>query len=287
MSDKLGFTFYPKDWWTSETFFDLSPSQRYIYLECLFLMYSNDGLLKTQKTQFENRIRISVSVEDWEIVTGLFIFEDGFFTHPSVNKRLRKAISNRENGKKGGRPPKEQETQITQKNNPKKPTLERERERERETKLKEDKNNIKSFHQQQPKLFIDDDGKPYDKFEPNGKTYVPVEKDVKFSSMDQVARILIASDWLNVYAKNAMIPMHEDAKEWIAKFQDFCITTGKEHLVLEEFKSHCFYWTKKQIENGIRLTEQPRTNGKPKVEDAITRANRMAAERKEKLNNER
>jgi hypothetical protein len=127
--DKLGFTFYPKDWWTSETFFDLTPIQRYFYLESLFVMYLNEGKMKTQKTQLENRLRTQISNEDWESIISNFSIEDGFYTHPSVNKRLRKTLANRENGVKGGRPPK---TQITQLENPKKPTLERERERERE-----------------------------------------------------------------------------------------------------------------------------------------------------------
>lgn len=125
MSDKLGFTFYPKDWWTSESYFELSPIQRYYYLECLFIMYSNDGLMKTQKTQFENRTRTQVKTEDWEIVVSKFIIEKDFYTHESVNKRLRKAVANRENGKKGGRPPKPKEPKIETQNNP---PLEREKE---------------------------------------------------------------------------------------------------------------------------------------------------------------
>lgn len=129
MSDKLGFTFYPKDWWTSESYFELSPIQRYYYLECLFIMYSNDGLMKTQKTQFENRTRTQVKTEDWEIVVSKFIIEKDFYTHESVNKRLRKAVANRENGKKGGRPPKPKEPKIETQNNP---PLEREKESKEE-----------------------------------------------------------------------------------------------------------------------------------------------------------
>lgn len=138
MSDKLGFTFYPKDWWTSESYFELSPIQRYYYLECLFIMYSNDGLMKTQKTQFENRTRTQVKTEDWEIVVSKFKKEGDSYTHESVNKRLRKTIANRENGKKGGRPPKPKKPNFeTQKN----PPLEREIESEKEIKL-ENKNNL-------------------------------------------------------------------------------------------------------------------------------------------------
>jgi hypothetical protein len=137
MDNKLGFTFYPKDWWTSDTYFELTPFQRYIYLECLFVMYVNDGFLKTQKTQLENRTRTQISDEDWIAVTERFIYDGNFYTHQSVNKRLRKTIANRENGQKGGRPPKTQKTQLE---NPKKPTLERERESEREREIKLEKN---------------------------------------------------------------------------------------------------------------------------------------------------
>lgn len=144
MSDKLGFTFYPKDWWTSDSYFELTAIQRYYYLECLFIMYSNDGIMKTQKTQFENRTRTQVLDDDWNCVVSRFELIEGNYTHISVNKRLRKAVANRENGKKGGRPKKEDEK-------PKKPNLETQNnpplESESETELeskkeKEDKNNI-------------------------------------------------------------------------------------------------------------------------------------------------
>lgn len=138
--ERLGFTFYPKDWWTSESYFELLPLQRYYYLECLFIMYSNDGYMKTQKTQFENRIRTQVLNEDWESVISKFVLENNLFTHISVNKRMRKALANKENGKKGGRPKKDSEK-------PKKPNSETqnnppsESEKEKESKLKEIKNN--------------------------------------------------------------------------------------------------------------------------------------------------
>lgn len=139
MSDKLGFTFYPKDWWTSESYFELTPIQRYYYLECLFIMYSNDGFMKTQKTQFENRIRTQVIQSDWDLVVDKFILDCGQFTHPSVNKRLRKAVANRENGKKGGRPPKPKKPNFETQNNP---PLESESESESEIKTEiENKSN--------------------------------------------------------------------------------------------------------------------------------------------------
>lgn len=113
--DKLGFTFYPQDWWTSDSFFEFNPFERYVYLECLFLMYRNDGYMKTQKTQFENRIKILVTDEIWEKITGKFIKDEKGYTSLTVNKRLRKAGISRVNGQKGGRPKKG--------NNPENPTL--------------------------------------------------------------------------------------------------------------------------------------------------------------------
>ena len=125
--DKLGFTFYPKDWATSDTFFELDANQRYIFLECMFLMYQNGGYIKTQKTQIENRLRIEIKPNDWEKITQRFTQDENGFTLVSVNKRLRKTLANRKNGAKGGRPKKPKKPNSeTQKN----PPLERERERE-------------------------------------------------------------------------------------------------------------------------------------------------------------
>jgi hypothetical protein len=112
---ELGFTFYPKDWWASDSFFDLTPIQRYYYLECLFLMYIENGSIKTQKTQIEKRLQTKISETDWQTITQKFETVNEKYTHVSVNKRLRKTLANRENGKKGGRPKKNPENPI---NNP-------------------------------------------------------------------------------------------------------------------------------------------------------------------------
>lgn len=141
MSDKLGFTFYPKDWWTSDTFFDLDAFERYIFLECMFIMYQNDGIMKTQKTQFENRNRIVVTDEQWKKVTDKFIISDGYFTLLSVNKRLRKAITNRENGSKGGRPKKEN----NEMEKPKKPKKETQKNPPLESEIENKLNNTNSI----------------------------------------------------------------------------------------------------------------------------------------------
>lgn len=135
MSERLGFTFYPKDWWSSDSYFELTAFQRYIYLECLFVMYSNDGYLKIHKPNFENRIRQNISDEDWKIVTSKFENTEFGLTHLSVNKRLRKTLANRENGKKGGRPREDGEKPKKPRKKPtQNPPSEREREREEEKK---------------------------------------------------------------------------------------------------------------------------------------------------------
>lgn len=137
MSEKLGFTFYPKDWWTSDSFHELEAKEKYVYLECLFLMYDNgDGYMNYTKSQLEKRFSVKLSEDEFNRITGRFIKDENGYTSLTVNKRMRKAIASRENGKNGGRPKKDdvEKTQKTQEKNLKKPALEREREREREKK---------------------------------------------------------------------------------------------------------------------------------------------------------
>lgn len=139
---QLGFTFYPKDWWTSDSFFLLQPFERYIYLECLFMMYSNNGWIANNKLIVERRLGATIKDEVWSKILGLFICENEQLTHKSVNSRLKKTIANRENGQKGGAPVGNQNarktTQTTQENNPKQPVLEKEIEREIEIENKID-----------------------------------------------------------------------------------------------------------------------------------------------------
>ncbi|MGJ1362928.1 hypothetical protein ACR79B_20550 [Sphingobacterium spiritivorum] len=132
MSDKLGFTFYPKDWWSSDSYFSLDAFERYVFLECLFLMYTNGGYLTQEKTQIENRIREQIKPNSWEKITQLFTMSNLGYSLPSVNKRLKKAVSNRLNGQKGGRPPSLEKPKKPNSETQKNPPLEREREEERE-----------------------------------------------------------------------------------------------------------------------------------------------------------
>lgn len=124
---KLGFTFYPKDWWTSDSFYALSPFERYIYLELLFMMYDNGGSIKNNKAIVERRLMTTIKDEVWIKITELMVEDGDQITNESVNKRLKKAITNRENGKKGGRPRKNNENDFfddLEDEKPKKPNLE-------------------------------------------------------------------------------------------------------------------------------------------------------------------
>jgi len=87
---KVGFTFYPKDWWTSDTFYAFDAFERYIYLELLFMMYANEGRVQNDKSGVERRLGIEIDVYVWIKITERLVIEDGFLTHPSVNKRLKK-----------------------------------------------------------------------------------------------------------------------------------------------------------------------------------------------------
>lgn len=111
MSDrKLGFTFYPKDWWTSKTFYKLNAKLRYVYLELLFDMYMTDqGWSSFDKNEIEGRLRIQISDEEWLCIVGKFDEKDGekgekLYTSSTVQSRMKKIKSARENGKNGGAP---------------------------------------------------------------------------------------------------------------------------------------------------------------------------------------
>jgi hypothetical protein len=136
--NKLGFTFYPKDWWTSNMFFELDAFERYIYLEMIFYMYQNDGYFNITKEQFERRLITQIKPNTWEKITQQLTQDELGYTHSSIKNRRTKADISRENGKKGGRPKKP-------KNLEKNPPLEREREREDKKKEKE-KENSKNSH---------------------------------------------------------------------------------------------------------------------------------------------
>ena len=138
---KLGYTWYPQNWWTSNAFFELEeyPLVRYAYREVLDLLYSKGGCATLTEKTIERRFRIGLSNKQFELLKSLFEIDGDIWCHKKVSSRISKAESSRNNGKKGGRP----KNPITQENNlrknPRNPPLEREREREREREIKEKK----------------------------------------------------------------------------------------------------------------------------------------------------
>ena len=117
MSKRLGFYWYPENWWTSDAFFDLEekPILKYLYLEILFLLYMNHGEFKITESTLYRRFRVKLSDSDFRLLEGLFIVEDGVWTSESVKKRMSRAETARENGKKGGRPKKQKTQKPTNK----------------------------------------------------------------------------------------------------------------------------------------------------------------------------
>jgi len=242
-NDKLGFTFYPKDWWTSETYFELDSFERYVYLECIFIMYSNDGFLKTQKLQMENRIRTQISDEAWQKITQKFILTDLGYTHKSVNKRLRKAVTNRVNGQKGGRPPKPKEPSLETQNNP---PLERERESEGEYK----ENRIEGEGEKEIKT---DDANPnlleFDlpKIPDEEKEKSCVKKENRNDGYAEILKSPESESWLETVAMQNRKQPDEILKK-VDDFVVFLLTVDKEHSSKRDFLEHFINWLKKNID---------------------------------------
>ncbi len=211
---KLGFTFYPKDWWTSDTFFILSPDERYIYLEMLFYMYQNDGYFNLEKEIFERRLITEIKPSSWKKITQLLTQTDLGYTHESVDRRRTKAEISRENGKKGGRPPKP--------GNPtKNPPLERENKREIENENK-DYLNLTTFVN--PDELTEDQKR---------ERMIALHDELKNSQiwLDDVSRI--------THTKNS------DTWNTIKIFLDELKAKDDFYKSIREVKKHCISWIRK------------------------------------------
>lgn len=195
MSDsKLGFTFYPKDWWTSDTFYALNPFERYIYLEILFMMYANDGCVADNKVNVERRLGTTIKDDVWVKITDLMVKDGDQLTHRSVNKRLRKTITNRENGKLGGRPKKEKtvdKEEISEEEKPKKPKIKTQNNPPSEREYKEKENiNKKEENIINPSTHQPDDLVLFQKFNDWLKQEAPRVLELKNKiSIDQFLKL--------------------------------------------------------------------------------------------------
>lgn len=130
--DQIGFTFYPRDWWTSDRFIELELGiERYVYLELLFMMYMDPRGVRNDREFISKKLRLEIPAGVWENATKSFNRVGDYLQSESVKKRRTRAEAARINGAKGGRPegsnqkPKNPEMQTQEKpnENPKKTHL--------------------------------------------------------------------------------------------------------------------------------------------------------------------
>ncbi len=262
MEGNLGFTFYPKDWWTSDTYFILSPFERYVYLELIFMMYSNGGFVLDNKGLVEGRLRTTIKDEIWSKIIDFLVKDGDKLTHSSVNSRLRKAIANRENGKKGGAPKGNSNAKNGEAKQPKQPKkttqnnppLEREIESEREIENKENT----------PTSYSDDDEENFEggNGEGNGSG-----KGIDLSSLGKQPieilkeKLAGAQSWFDqIGMKNKILP--EEVPRWFEKFCTHCLAQGEEEKTEKDFKQHFANWVSKMKSLGLGLeikSETPKT----------------------------
>lgn len=178
---QLGYTFYPKDWFTSNTRKRLKrfPLVRYAIREIIDLINIEGGPIEMNREYLIDDLDIELNDEEFDkLMQYIEVLNDGKWYLKTVKKRMTKAEAARENGKKGGRPKKTQKpTEKTQAQNPKNPPLERESKRESKREIKEKENNqlaidILKQHKQheldvlwiQNKKLIDDKNKLVESF---------------------------------------------------------------------------------------------------------------------------
>ncbi|WP_179022034.1 hypothetical protein [Winogradskyella forsetii] len=122
---QLGYTWYPQDWWTSQTFKRLKrfPMVRYALRELFDLMYKEGQPVEMNKYYLEDDFNIELSDKELEkLMSYIEVQPDGKWWITSIKKRISKAEASRENGKKGGRPPKQKKESFqTEKDGNKKP----------------------------------------------------------------------------------------------------------------------------------------------------------------------
>lgn len=240
---KLGFTFYPKDWWSSDSYFNLDAFERYVYLECLFLMYTNGGYLTQDKAQLENRIREPIKPNSWDKITQSFVSTDLGFTLPSVNKRLKKAVTNRLNGQKGGRPPSNQKPKKPNLETQNNPPLEREREYKGEIEGESEREEEKT------KLT------PSQNFHSFGKQ--PIETLKKNCAGHTI--------WLQSIGMKNSLTM-DQVTEWFEAFCLHLVASGKTEETEQEFKRYCASWIGSEVRQGRKPITTPPPEKKQKMD---------------------
>lgn len=115
--EKLGYTWYYKDWSTSNTVFDLTLPERGLYREIIDLAYMDNNTIQYDSSSWARRFNSTIEeiekiVEKLSKIrssSGSFLITitGNTISVPSCEKRIKKRDSSAENGKKGGRPKKE------------------------------------------------------------------------------------------------------------------------------------------------------------------------------------
>lgn len=136
--ERLGYTWYPKDFISDPDVMMMDASQRGIYRDLIDLAYVNDNKIKYNLMQLSKYCNAS-ETEISEILSLKGKKEGDLWTIPSCNKRIAKAVVNRVNGGKGGRPPKPKQNPT---NNPNETQTERQRESERESETEKEEKSI-------------------------------------------------------------------------------------------------------------------------------------------------
>jgi hypothetical protein len=90
---RISFPWYPQDWWNSDSHFELGSAEEcWIYLECLFLMYNQEGFISSSREAFERRRSRQVSEQAWINVTNRFLHS------PDGSKMISKTVFDRLEG---------------------------------------------------------------------------------------------------------------------------------------------------------------------------------------------
>lgn len=207
---KLGYTWYPKDWWSSDTFYELfeQPVLRLAYREILDLLYVENNHAKITQKITQMRFGLNLNETQWQNLENLFdIDENGFWSSEKVRKRANKAETARKNGANGGRPRKTQKPSTeTQDQNPKNPPLEGEREYKGKEKGKEKVNNALRDTQNSILKIGDVHLLPSISDKVRGLTYPPATEDPEV-----VCKYLIrefSSTW-----ENSVLAIHKNLSE--------------------------------------------------------------------------
>lgn len=142
---KLGYTWYSQDYISDPDVMMMTPSQRGIFRDLIDLAYRHDNVIKysiEQLCRYTNAEPHQVE----EILEMMGEDHGEYWSIPSCQKRIDKALINRQNGSKGGRPKNPSKTQSKTQLKPNTKGKEKEKEKEK-VKEKENKSRPKNADQ--------------------------------------------------------------------------------------------------------------------------------------------